>query len=734
MNKSLSVIKILITSLLLIMIFAISISAQYRVSSASELNGVLSSLVPGDTVIMTNGTWTNQQIIFDAVGTENDSIVLKSETPGHVIVTGTSTLRMKGKYLKVDGLRFEGGYSDDNGVIEFRRGSSKAYNSRLTNTSVVNYNPENKGDGYKWVSIYGTNNRVDHCYFEGKTNDGALLVVWIPDSGIEVFHRIDNNFFGERPPLGFNGGETIRIGTSSYSLGDASCTVEHNYFERCDGEAEIISNKTGNNTFRYNTFFECDGTLTFRHGEKSYAYGNYFFGNNKPGTGGIRLVGPYHQIYNNYFVDLQGGDSDWNGALTMMNGLGDYPEFPINSYTQVDSVLIAHNTFINCKNTFLIGEVNSSYASDMVLRPSNSVFANNIVSTNGQIFKIENLFENMTFEGNIMQGSSLGIEQPNGISLENPELVLGEDSLWRITTSSPAYNSAVGEYNVVEYDMDGQLRDANKDIGADEYSLDSITISPRKPPNVGPSWLNDDIPVGVSVEVIGGGKVQFDPEGGAYDIGTVVQLTAFPDAGSTFDSWTGFVNSQENPITITVEENIKITANFIDPKFFGYTLWKTGQGSVQTSPNQAAFAEGSEVIFTAIPSDGWQFVKWNGSLTGTQNPDTLTIDSDETIQVVFELVTSADNKKSLTQFKLNQNYPNPFNATTQISYSIKDASNANITIYNLLGNTVDVLLDEYKVAGTYRIDYDASNLTSGVYFISFNAGEFSETRKMILNK
>ena len=204
----------------------------------------------------------------------------------------------------MDGLRFESGHSDDNGVIEFRNGSSKAYNSRVTNTSIVNYNPAIRGEEYKWVSIYGTHNRVDHCYFKGKLNDGALLVVWIPDSGEEVFHKIDNNYFGERPPLGYNGGETIRIGTSDYSLGDASCIVEYNYFERCDGEAEIISNKTGNNIFRYNTFFECDGTLTFRHGEKSYAYGNYFFGNNKPGTGGIRLVGPYHQIYNNYFVDL----------------------------------------------------------------------------------------------------------------------------------------------------------------------------------------------------------------------------------------------------------------------------------------------------------------------------------------------------------------------------------------------------------------------------------------------
>ena len=118
---------------------------------------------------------------------------------------------------------------------------------------------------------------------------------------------------------------------------------------------------------------------------------------------------------------MQGGDGDWNAALTMMNGIG--PD-PINGYTQVDSVLIAHNTFINCKNTFLIGAVNSSYSSTMVLRPSNSTFANNIVSTSEDIFNIINPFENMTFEGNIMNGSSLGIDQPSGIVLEDPLLNL----------------------------------------------------------------------------------------------------------------------------------------------------------------------------------------------------------------------------------------------------------------------------------------------------------------------
>lgn len=708
-----------------------NIYAQYYVKSASELNGILSNLVPGDTIVMANGTWTNQQIILDAFGSENDSIVLMAETAGHVILTGTSTLRIRGKYLKVDGLRFENGFSSDDGVIEFRRGSSKAYNSRLTNTSVVNYNPESKSSGYKWVSIYGKNNRVDHCYFENKMNDGALLVVWMPDSGEEVFHRIDHNYFGKREPLGYNGGETIRIGTSSYSLHDASCTVEYNYFEECDGEAEIISNKTGNNTFRYNTFYECDGTLTFRHGEKSYAYGNFFFGNNKPGTGGIRLVGPHHEIYNNYFVDLAGGDNDWNAALTMMNGIG--PE-PINGYTQVDSVTIVNNTFVNCKNTFLIGAVNSSYSSTMVLPPSNSVIANNIVKSSQQIFKIENMFENMTFEGNIMSGGSLGIEQPSGITITDPMLVLGTDSLWRINDSSPAYNAGVGLYDMVLDDMDGQLRDSNKDIGSDEFSSDPVKIIPRNKNNSGPSWLGTNVPVSLSIEINGGGKVELNPSGGAYELGTQVQITAIPNDGSTFENWSGDTTSTDNPITIIVNKPWHIIANFNDPKFYTYNLFISGSGKVDVTPDLSEYPEGLEVEFNAIPSDGWIFSKWNGSLTGNKNPDTLIFDSNENVQAIFEIATDVKDEDLQYDYHLDQNYPNPFNPSTIIKYSIKKSTQTRITIVNILGKVVDTLVDEIKQKGNYQINYNASKLTSGIYFINFKAGHFNDTKKMVLNR
>ena len=87
-----------------------------------------------------------------------------------------------------------------------------------------------------------------------------------------------------------------------------------------------------------------------------------------------------------------------------------------------------------------------------------------------------------------------------------------------------------------------------------------------------------------------------------------------------------------------------------------------------------------------------------------------------------------------TVFSLSQNYPNPFNPNTIISYSLPQASNVKLSVYNALGQMVKVLENESKEAGTYNISFNASELSSGIYFYKIEAGQFSQTRKMMLVK
>jgi hypothetical protein len=86
------------------------------------------------------------------------------------------------------------------------------------------------------------------------------------------------------------------------------------------------------------------------------------------------------------------------------------------------------------------------------------------------------------------------------------------------------------------------------------------------------------------------------------------------------------------------------------------------------------------------------------------------------------------------KFALLQNYPNPFNPSTKITYNIPQRSNVSLRIYDVLGKEIATLVNEQKEAGTYNIQFDASKLSSGVYIYSIQAGDFLESRKMVLMK
>ncbi len=93
-----------------------------------------------------------------------------------------------------------------------------------------------------------------------------------------------------------------------------------------------------------------------------------------------------------------------------------------------------------------------------------------------------------------------------------------------------------------------------------------------------------------------------------------------------------------------------------------------------------------------------------------------------------------ENDIIVSDFKLDQNYPNPFNPSTTISYQIPQQEFVTIKVYDILGNEIVVLVNEEKPVGTFEIEFKASALPSGVYFYQLKAGEYIETKKMILLK
>jgi len=83
---------------------------------------------------------------------------------------------------------------------------------------------------------------------------------------------------------------------------------------------------------------------------------------------------------------------------------------------------------------------------------------------------------------------------------------------------------------------------------------------------------------------------------------------------------------------------------------------------------------------------------------------------------------------------LRQNYPNPFNPATKITYQLPKGSLVTLKIYDILGNEVATLVNEEQSAGRYQTTFNGSNLSSGIYFYKIQAGNFVETKKLVLMK
>jgi len=347
-------------------------AASTRVTTQIEYQAATKKLQPGDTIVLANGEWKNFEIVLAGIGQQDKPITLTAEEKGKVFITGLSNLRIAGEYLVVTGLVFKDGYTPTAEVISFRRNKDHLANhSRITEVVIDGFNNPERTESDYWVSMYGKNNRFDHNYLAGKNNNGVTMAVRLnSEESQQNHHRIDHNYFGHRPILGSNGGETLRIGTSHYSLTNSFTIVEDNYFDRCDGEVEIISNKSGSNIIRGNVFFESRGTLTLRHGNDNLVENNVFFGNGVEHTGGIRVINKRQTIRNNYMEGLTG--TRFGSAFVIMNGV---PNSPINRYHQVEDTLIENNTIINASHI----ELAAGSDAERSAVPLTTRFENNLI-------------------------------------------------------------------------------------------------------------------------------------------------------------------------------------------------------------------------------------------------------------------------------------------------------------------------------------------------------------------
>lgn len=377
--------------------YACEQSPSQQEGDADALRRAIAAAQPGDRLEIPNGTYTDLALDFRAFGTAEAPIHLVAQEKGKVFFEGQSNLRLSGEHLVVEGLVFRNGHTPTTEVIAFRTAKDELCNHcRVTECVIDNYNPSERMETDFWVMIYGKNNRFDHNYLTGKRNRGVTIAVRLnTEASQENNHRIDHNYFGERPIFGSNGAETLRIGTSHYSLTNSNTLVESNYFDRCNGEHEIISNKSGGNVYRGNTFHECQGTLTMRHGNNTTVSGNFFFGNGRPNTGGIRIINESQTVRHNYMEGLTG--YRFRGALVIMNGV---PNSPINRYHQVKDSEASGNVFIDCDHIQLAAGADEERSATI----QSTVVADNVFvhEHKKQLFTVYDDISGITLRNNVM--------------------------------------------------------------------------------------------------------------------------------------------------------------------------------------------------------------------------------------------------------------------------------------------------------------------------------------------
>ncbi len=324
--------------------------------------------------------------------------------------------------------------------------------------------------------------------FAGANSGSFVKTQWDEPELTKNLHIHHNHFKNIAPVVmgnSFDGDsdrEAIVLGISDTQDIVTHHVIEFNLFEDCDGENEIITVKTSENIIRHNTFVNNLGSVSVRFGSKTDIHGNFFFANadNKNAypndTGGIRVYGQDHRIYNNYFDGLT-GDSyrvpiNVDGGDTSDSTGGDGHERPTN-------ISVVNNTLVNCSHGIGLG-------THYNLAPQGTTIANNlIVGTGSTMFEI-GAESDTTYVGNIGFGSEPG-RTFSEAELTVTDPALADDGSWfRTPSTSPAKDAGSAAYAYITEDIEGQARQSI-DVGADEFSMEAPTHRPLTHVDVGPA-------------------------------------------------------------------------------------------------------------------------------------------------------------------------------------------------------------------------------------------------------
>ncbi|MCF8262067.1 MAG: hypothetical protein K9J12_14925 [Melioribacteraceae bacterium] len=507
-----------------------------KVNNHQELRDAIDLAEPGQEIILANGVWKDLEIRFEANGTEKKPITLKAETNGKVFIEGKSSLKLGGSFLIVEGLFFRNGYSSSETLIEFRIDADNIANNCVVKECVIlDFNQPNRYNPDHWVEFWGRHNELSNCYIAGKSNQGPTIRVNLGgNEHVYNYHKIVKNHFGPRPRKGGPKAETLQIGDSGTSMTPSYLLVADNLFEKCNGEVEVISSKSNFNEFRNNIFYGCEGSLVLRHGNYCTVDGNFFIGSDENNfTGGIRVINTGHWITNNYFYKIKG--AEFRSPLAIMNGI---PKSPLNRYNQVTDVVVAYNTWIDCKSPwqFSVGANNDKVdvlppSEIRSARPERTIVANNIIYNSvADETPVKNYdkVDGITFKSNIINNQDSPFMKFDGVRQSDIEPQKINDWLFTFTkleNESLDQTYSGFDFGKIEKDIFGNKRKKNNLIGAvsGNFNKGDFEIDYNK---FGASWFESRQPATTPALISVGNVEDLISQIASANSGDVIELEA----------------------------------------------------------------------------------------------------------------------------------------------------------------------------------------------------------------
>ncbi len=572
---------------------------KLSVSTTQELLNSGLQAKAGDTVVIKSGNYPNCNLIISAKGTAVQPIFFMAQVPGGVHFTGNSYLHITGTYITVSGVVFKNGFAGKNHIWQFSHGKEVANNSRITASSIQSYNNPLRLDENHWLTLSGKNNRVDHCNFTDKTNLGVLVAVLLDDDRSRVNnHSIDSNYFGIRKPLGSNAGEMIRVGVSQHCTFYSNTVIKNNFFEYCDGETEIVSIKSCGNKVVGNVFKECQGAVVLRHGNDNTVEGNLFYGNDKEGTGGVRVINEGNWIVNNFMSHCKG--QGFRSPLAIMAGVFNSPA---NRYLPVRDAVIANNTFLNC-TPFSISEGKDAERS---VDPKNVLLLNNLfyANTPGPLCYTVSTIDSVFAAGNVFSAS-----------LNNPGVqgfTAGTISMQKWDSKGFPVIGASGANNPTKKILDSLnaiastrgVRSFSNSIGANDLNYFKALLA--NAPKLGNSWESKKVSAATSATTNNANTSNTNAQktttvSNASELATAI--SAGPNTKIVLNA-----GSYQFEKPITIKGNITITSNGAAVNFATssainnlFTLQQNAQLTIQNSSINASAVAAQH--FMAVTSDG----------------------------------------------------------------------------------------------------------------------------------